>query len=487
MTDAEFIAWLKTDKAYRCVLVEVVARVSGVETTRYLSTKGYVTGAADTPAHTHYEPLIVGGCSITETLALEDGGSSMVFGDIELDNTEGNLDSWLDDIWTNRVARVYVGDMRWARSDFRLVFDGIVDDIDSRSRDVLNIKMRDKLQRLNTSVTETTLGGTSTNATRLLPIVLGEVHNISPLLTNKATLEYQYHNGVAERVIEVRDNGVVITPTVTLSTGKMTLSSTPAGQVTMSVQGAKLSGTYVNTAAKLIQLLATTYGTDPLTSGDMDSTLTAFDAANTQPMGVYLTERENVLALCQSLAASIGAQVIMTATGKLKLLKVDLAGTSPTAVNSNSMAEQSLQMVRRVPVVAGVKLNYCKNWTVQESLRTGIPAEHKELYEEEWLVSTASDATVASTYKLTQQPEAVDTYLLTKTTADAEALRRLNLWKTPRAVYSYSGMPELMLEQLGGYQTITHSRFNMSGGANVQIIQVVRDWLNMEVHFEVLR
>ncbi len=487
MTDADFIAWLKTDKAYRCVLVEAVARVGGVETTRYMSNRGYVTTGSDTPANRVYEPYIVGGGVITETLALDGNSSGMVFGDIELDNSEGNLDSWLADVWVGRVARMYVGDVRWARADFRLVFDGIIADIDSRDRDVLNIKLRDKLQRLNTNVTETTLGGSSTNANSLLPIVLGEVHNITPLLTNKATLEYQYHNGVAERVIEVRDNGVVISPTVTLSTGKMTLAANPAGQITASVQGGKLSGAYVNTVAKLVELLATTYGTDPFSGGDLDaSNLSTFDAANTQPVGVYLTNRENVLALCQGLASSVGAQVVMSATGLLRLLKVDLAGTSPTAVTASAMLATSLQLVQRVPVVAGVKLNFCRNWTVQNTLRTGIPAEHADLYAKEWLSSSASDATTATVYKLTKEPEPTDTYLLTKTAADAETARRLALWKTPRSVYKYTAMPELLLENLGGYQTITHSRFNMSGGVSAQIVKVARDWLNMSVEFEVL-
>lgn len=486
MTDAEFIAWLKSDKAYRCVLVEVVASVSAIETTFYLSNRSYATVSTDTPASRVYLPYLNGGCVISETLALDGADASMVFGDIELDNIEGNLDPWLGYIWRNRSAKVYVGDASWARADFRLVFDGLVDDIDSRNFDVLNIKLRDKLQRLNTSVTETTLGGSSTNSTRLLPLVFGEVHNISPLLTNKATLEYQYHNGTAERVIETRDNGVVITPTVTLATGKMTLAASAAGAITMSVQGGKLAGAYVNTAAKLVELLATGYGTDPFSSGDLDTTMTAFDAANTQPLGVYLAERENVLNVCRGIAESIGAQLVMTPEGKLKLLKVDLAGTSPTTVPRTMIEDRTLQPVKRVPVIAGVKLNYCKNWTVQESLRTGIPVEHRELYEEEWLVSLATDSTVATNYKLTVEVEPVNTYLLTKATADTEATRRLTLWKTQRTVYRYTGMPELMLEKLGGYQSITYPRFGMDAGVAAQILKIERDWLNNTIEFEVL-
>jgi len=486
MTDAEFIAWLKTPGRITCVLVEAVALVDGVETTRYLSNSGYTTGPADTPASTHYLGCIVGGARISEQLSLDGTGASMAFGDIELDNTEGNLDAWLRDVWVNRRVRMYVGDMRWNRADFRLVFDGITEDLGSRARDVLNLTVRDKLQRLNTAVTETKLGGTSVNADRLLPVCLGEVHNVEPLLVDKASLKYQVHDGPIERIIEVRDNGIVLSYTANLSAGTFTLPASPVGVITCSVQGAKLSGTYVNTVAKLVELLATGYGTDPFLAGDLDAAnLAAFDSANPQPVGVYLAERENVLAVCQSLAASVGAQVVMSPAGKLQLLKlsVPVAGTTVTSAN---MAEKTLRPEQRIPVVAAVKLGFCKNWTVQTNLETGIPAEHKALYAQEWLSVTASNDTVADAYKLTQEPPRQDTLMQVREDARSETARRLALWREQRTVFAYEGMPELMLEALGGFQTVTHARFGLSAGVNVQVVGIERDWLAVRAGLSVI-
>ena len=219
MTDADFLIWLKSEGALRCVLVEAVAKVSGTETDFYLSSRGYVTGASDTPAHTTYLPVISGGCVINERLSLDGQGASLAFSDIEIDNTNGDLDAWLGYIWRNREVRVYLGDMRWTRADFRLMFDGIIEDLQARDRNVLNLVIRDKLQRLNTPVTETLLGGSTANKDRLIPVLLGECHNIEPLLTNPATLEYQVHGSAMEDFIEVRDNGVVVSVTESVSTG----------------------------------------------------------------------------------------------------------------------------------------------------------------------------------------------------------------------------------------------------------------------------
>lgn len=486
MTDAEFIAWLKSPTARRCLLVEAVASVEGVETTFYLSNLGYVTSGTDTPANTHYAPAVSGGAQITEQLSL-DGSASLAFGDIELYNIDGERDDWLGYIWANRAVSVYVGDMTWARDDFRAVFVGVIEDLGSSNRDRLNLKVRDKLQLLNTPVTDAKLGGSTTNAERLLPVCLGEVHNVSPLLIDPALLKYQVHQGAIEQIIEVRDNGVPVSVTPTLSAGTFVLTATQAGQITASVQGDKPSA-YANTVAQLVQRLATGYGTSPLVSGDLDATsLSAFDTANPQPVGVYLDDRANVLAVCQELAASVGAQVVMTALGKLRLVKVELppSGT-PTEVTAANMKARTLEIAQRIPVQAAVKLNYCRNYTLQANLQTGIPAEHLALYAEEWLTASASDAGVASDYRITEAPIAQDTLLLTASDAQDEADRRLALWSVPRTVYRYRAFPELLLQELGGAQTITHPRFGMESGKTGQIVGLTKDWLVGEVTVEVL-
>lgn len=486
MTDAEFKTWLASAGRVPVVLVEVVARVSGVETTRYLSSRPYTTTPTDSPANTVYRPVIIGGARISETLPVS-GEAGMSFGDIELDNSTGTLDTWLSDVWANRSVSMYVGDARWARADFRLVFAGVVSDIGARSREVVNLKIRDKLQQLNTTISEVKLGGTSANADRLQPLTFGEAPNIEPLLVDKALLKYQFHKGAAERLIEVRDYGVPVTATADLTTGTFTLSASPAGTITCSVQGEKPGGIYTNRVGGLVQQLATAYGTTPFTSTDIDSAnFTAFDTANTQSVGVYLSDRENVLSVCQQLAASVGAQVSMSPVGKLRLLKIALPGAGGTAVGEKNMAERTLEPVDRIPVRAAVKLGYCRNYTVQSNLQTGIPPEHKALFAQEWRTVTVRDSTTATTYKLTQEPEQENTLLLSNTDATAEANRRLTLWKTPRTVYRYEAMPELMLEEVGAYQTITHSRFGMSGGVTGQIVGVERDWLEGRAFIEVL-
>jgi hypothetical protein len=491
MTDAAFIAWLKSADCIRCALVEVVARVGGSETTLYLSNLNYVTSSSDTPASTAYAACVTGGVSFSETLSL-DGTPNISWGDIEVDNTGGVRDAWLGYVWANRQVRVYMGDPRWVRSDFRMIFDGVVGDLLTRDAEVLNLSLLDKLQRLNNPVTEATLGGATDNKDRLLPLAFGECHNVSPLLTVPSTLTYQYHDGAAERLIEVRDNGAPITTyTSSLATGKFTLTAAPVGQITADVQGAKPSGTYSANISTLVQHIVQTYGpaSTRFSSGDLDaSNLSAFASAHPQPVGLCLTDRSNVLQVCQELAASVGAQIVVTTLGKLRLVQLALpASGTPTAVTAQDFDEHSLHVAERPAVRATAKLGWGRNWSVQTSgLATGLPASSAAALGLGVLSVTSSDATATSVYKLGTQPEQVDTLLVVEGDATTEAARRRDLWKTPRQVYEARYRAHLLLTELGDALTITHARFGLSGGVTGLVVRVSRDWLAGRVTIGVL-
>lgn len=481
ISDNDYQSWLSSG-GLRVALVEVDTDIP-----RLLSTVPYTTLPTDTPANRVYLPCVAGGFAFSEQLSL-DGTPSISVGDIEIYNEEGDLDDWLLDVWTNRAVRVYIGDVAWARSDFRLEFSGVVESLTSSSSDRLNIVIGNKLDRLNTPVSETVLGGTTPNKDRVLPTVLGECHNTEPLLTNPSELEYMVHNGPMERVIEVRDNGVPITSfTANLSTGKITLSKSPAGTITTSVQG---KTPYQNTVANIIKVLATEYGNSSERFSDDDIDLvnvSSFNTAHPQPVGVNLPDRANVLQVCQELAASVGAQVIMSRQGKLKLAKVTLPGVgTPTPIYMQDYEAKSLTISSRTSVISGVKLGYCKNWTVQSSLDTGLPAESKDLFAQDWLSVTAKDSVVASTYRLHAEPPQVDTLLLKGTDAQAEAQRRLGLWKVQRTVYSVEGYTNLLTLELGQSVMLYGNRFGLNDGKEGVVVGLQRDWVVGRCKVEVL-
>ena len=482
MTTDQFLAWL-AGTAKRIALVEVDTDVP-----RYLSSAPYATLPTDVPANRLHLACVEPGVSFTERLSLAaDGNPSISAGDIELSNQDGALDAWLDDVWRNRAVRVYIGDASWPRADFQLVFAGVCDDLQASSAGRLRIALRSKLERLNTPLTETLVGGTGANKDRVRPVGFGECHNISPVLVDEGQQEFMASGAALERIIEARSNGAPLTITPLLSTGKFRMTTAIYGQITASVQ---FGAPHQNTVAAIIQTLATAWGTPAtrLVAADLDTAnLAAFAAANPQPVGVYLADRANVMQTCQQLAASVGAQTVVSSTGLLRLVRVELPGAgTPVAIGPADYEAGSLTLKERPEVVAGIKLGYCRNWTVQTNLETGIPPAHAELYGQEWLTVTARNAAVATRYTLQGEIPQPDTLLLTETDAQAEANRRLALWSTARSVFSVRAYAHMLQLELGQAVTLSGRRWGLAAGKTGQVIGLQRNWLAGRVDVEVL-
>jgi hypothetical protein len=490
MTDEQFNAWLTSPASIRCLLVEVVASVAGVEMTRYLSSAGYVTGAADTPANTAYLPLVLGGVKFAETLSLDKADLS--YGDVELDNTSGMLDPWLEDIWANRAIRMYTGDVRWPRAYFRMVFNGVVADIASKSRTRVNLKLRDMLQRLNTPVTDMTLGGSTQNKGMLIPLLFGEVHNMTPLLIDPVLHTYQVHQGQINKIIEVRDSGAPVSTINDVMEGKFALSGSPAGAITVSAQGHKTPlGAWPITVAPIIKILATEFGkeADRLTADDFDAdNFASFDAAHPQPVGICMTDRVNVLEACQRLARSVGAQITASRQGQIRLLKLQFpgTGTEPFEIGPSDMLAQNIAISARSEVAGAIKLGYCKNWTVQTGLQTGILEAHKNRFATEWDAVVAQDSDIAEAYGLHVEPVQRDTMLLRKVEAEPEAYRLLEMASVPRTTYRFEGLSRLLLLELGQAVNLTHPRFGLQDGVAGVVVGLTPDWITGRIVVEIM-
>jgi hypothetical protein len=500
----QFQAWLEDTSAVRCLLVQAQFHNGTTEETVYFSNKNYMadatgkSGIHPIAAGTFFNPIVNTGLEYTESISL-DGSVSISFGDISIDNTNGVNDAYLNYVWVNRPIKMFMGDpLKHTTDDFTLVFNGYVSDIASSDSNSINVRLRDLLQRINCSVTSATVGSlptnhasnltgntytysTSQNKDVVMPLVFGEVFNITPVLIDPTNLIYMVHNGPIEGIIEVRDNGVNLTAntnyTVDLTRGLFRLLTMNAGTITCSVQGAKPSA-YLNTAGTLIQHIVKTYGTEVLVDDNIDTTtFTTFNSANTQPVGIYLTDKSNVLEVCQQLASSVGAQILGNRIGLLSIVKLDVPTTGAYIINEEHILQDTFSISEKVEVKPAVKLGVAKNWTPQTNLSTGIPQASKDILSREYITVALDDAVIVARYKLSNQPEQKDTLLLASGGSTiTEATRLLNMFKVPRFLYGMDCTSKAINIVLGQMITLYYYRFGMVNGVAAQVVSVSTNW-----------
>jgi len=478
ITDEQFAAWLESNTALRCMLFEVGSS-SG---TRYLSSTMYNSSSATT----RYDAVVAGGLQVVESISME-ADASLSVGDIEIYNNDGARDSWLDDVWANQPVLAFLGDVRWDRADFRQVFKGVVIDIGCKSRDRLNLRLTNQLERLNTPVTDVKIGGNAPNPDAVEPELLGEGHNFTPVQTNPNTLEYAF--GGTERLIEARVDARPREITVDLAARRFKFTSAvEGGQVTCSAQGIKYNGVYINTIGMLVQYLVTQRGkaSTRFTADELDTAqLAAFEAAHPQPVGLPLLERANILPTIQQLASSIGAQLVPSMAGKLRLIQFAIPTSASIEIRPSQQIDRSITIANRTEVQAAVKIGYNRNWTVQNNLQTLLSARDKELYSQEWLSVTSSDAAVQAAYRRDAEPVQIDTCLLRKVDAQAEADRRLAIVKVPRTTYRFEAPANQLLTELGAAVKLFSNRFGLAGGKPGLVTSRSVNWGTLRITMEV--
>lgn len=498
-------AWLNTPSHIKCTLADITELGNLSGGTLNLSSVAY------TDSSTAYDACIIGGLNFSEQLNL-DGAASLSFGAIDLVNTYGINDRFLTYIWNRRPIKIYLGDPSWPKSDFVLIFDGLVQDLTTNGEGELTLSLFDKLQWLNDSLTETTLYNTSysekqkvvngitTKNETILPITFGECFNVQPLFVDNGTTGntgnvYMVHNGLVDNIVEVRDNGVPITVTTNLSTGTFALNTTPFGTITCDVLG-DASSSYSNTIPGIITKICTssnygTIATNRFTSSDLNL------GTDTRAVGVYINSKTNMLQICNQLAQSINASLIspsitvnyqtdQISASKLRLveLKVPSSADAVVELNDDYMVVGSLAITEIFPVKPYVKLGYCKNFTVQQTVASGINPASK--FDEEYWYITGENPTNKTLYRDAGTVEETPTLLITSANANTEATKRLTLWEVPRKLITATYLPHHLFTQLGDTVTIKSSRFGLDAGKPGIVYSIGRDWITGLVQIGVL-
>lgn len=473
VSDAEFERWLRRDHL-RCILVEATCMSAGLEVTHYFSNIGYVTRPSETPANQPYLDVIVSIPTFTSRLSEFFTGASLPsYGDIEITNVNGVYDSLLEDSFDGRALKVYLGDRTWAKSDFRLVIDGVTADIYPAGRNRIALKARDKSWMLNVQLQTAVIGGADVNKDHVQPICLGPAFNIEPVLEDSATRRYRVNDGQVNAIPAARCDGNVIAYTNDLANGRFTLTAAPSGRVTCDVQGAKPGGVYHQKCADQVQYLVTSRS--QLTAADLEaSSFTAFNALCPQTLNEYARARSNLLDSIDALVTSVGGYWTFTRDGQLRLGRIDApSGTPVMYLTADDVRPNQLSAERRDLPIASLRLGYARNWTVQPDSLAGIlTAAERALYGAEYQIARNDNGTLAATWKLARTPDTRPTRLTVAAEAAAEAARYRGLFDTIRATYRAGVYMAAFKLNLGDVISLDHPRYGFAGGALAIVVGI---------------
>lgn len=431
ITDDEFARWLIRDNAERCVLVEAEAYHGAGVVTRYMSTHGFVSYPTDTPANTPYDEILLDVPRYSNVMAEQlRGFSRPAEGQIVVDNSSGVYDSWLLDAWDGRPFRLYLGDPSWAKSDYRLMVDGVIADIVATDAKTLTLRTRDKQHLLQVPINTTLMGGTEATADQKVPVCYGECFNIEPMLYDSATRAYRVHDGPIQAVVAVYEDGAAKAFTPDLANGGFTLTAAAAGKITADVKGSKTSGVYVDKTADIIKRILIERTT--LTTGDIDAA--SFTALNTDvpgAVGIYATGDDVIKAIDQ-LALGCGAFYSFNRAGKLYVAQLkEPAAPAVVDLFLDDVAQAGVAVVSRWLPSKSVRVGYRRQWLAQSAgLSASVADARRAELAQGYKVAIATNS--VPQHLLADDPEVEMSLFVNSTDADAEAARRADLYSQVR-------------------------------------------------------
>lgn len=203
-------------------LVEAVAYTgAGTATLRY-ATQGFVTGPAETPANTYYDGRVIQPLQLQRWFFASNsthGRSTLGFGDIVLDNSDGELDNLIKYGFDGRTVTVRRGAVGAAYpGGFTTLFVGTMGPPESE-KTTFTLKLRDKQLEANVPLQATkytgaglgTLEGVADDLKgKPKPVCYGKVLNIQPPAVETAKLIYQVNDGAVASIVAVYDRGVAL-------------------------------------------------------------------------------------------------------------------------------------------------------------------------------------------------------------------------------------------------------------------------------------
>lgn len=483
ISEIEFRQWANDDSNQRVILCElgVLGQTSaGVAnpSVALFSNYPFTSRGSETPRNQVYDDIIVNVPTFTSRVSEKlTGRPEQGYGDLIIKNESGARDEWLTWNCDGQAFTMFVGGIGWRKWDFYRVLTGYVYETYSAAKDKIGFKIRDRSVLLNRKLQTAVIGGSTANAGAPVPITYGKVFNAEAKLKDSATLRYKFHDeslASSTGITQVRDSGVSVTYTADLPNGEFTLSSAPAGRITvdvtndLSAASATRAGITHQTALRTIIADRLAFGAAGVYAGQRIGSLAAFGATPSAQVGLYIPADANVMDVLDNIASSAGGFWYFNRLGLFCAALVRV----PTAPYDHTLYEDDMRYdsfkIDKLYIPSAVEqLGYQQNWTVQQDGIAGaVSAANRALYaasaQYTQVVPTYSGLDQPANHALRKLPRNRDTLFVSSSDAAAEVTRLDAIFSKPCAVVSFVTKVNSFFYNLGESIQINVERYGLT-------------------------
>lgn len=425
-----------------------------------------------------YEPCINGLPRFTsEIQEMTEGKPMASWGELEINNTEGQFDTYLTGYaWDNRPVVIKVGGPELTFANYKTLLTGVMG-MPTWDDQKITVPVYDKKWILSTAMAPTAVFDTtaypnisSEDAGKPIPELWGNaVTRITPVCINQYNKsEYKISGRALTTILGVYDDGVpgYVSFTPHLSDGEFDTIVTPTGNITCLAVGTCVTlvgGVYKALLGDCISDVLQTFG--GLTSGEIDATtLATFNTDCPYHTFYYLTEQKDVLTIIDEMIQGCNAFHRFDRDGVFQISLFDAPAGSPDLTIIGDSEIISFDGVEPIPDI----------------YYQGVIASNYNWISKTWLSRNFFTDSTIKDLNLSAKDKGEIQTLLSNTSTDPVATQFLDLWGTPRFKYSLTMKLQPLQFSLYSVVSLTRNRFGLSSSLFL-IISIEEDYTNNTV------
>lgn len=474
---------------------EPIGGYAGTIVPFYLADREFITGAADAPAHTPFQPRVEAALKWERAIPvspLSQRRLAIGYGEIELQNGDGYFDTLVDQFSVDgRRIVVRAGVKGWAYSSFETLFEGTANGW--RADDTAcRLRLRDLSYKVNIPLQENLYKGTGALEGgddlrgRPKPWALGDLSsaNIPAILVDPIKLIYQVSDGpvseifrVYDRALELPNAGPVAdildaapspaTYVTELGRGYFRLGSVPAGLITCDLHGDNSDGFAVTAPDIALRILLRKTDVGP---AEIDGA-SFQDLKFAQPANVGYWFGTDQLLVSDALDACLGGVLAWWGCdrlGGLQVGRLDVPGTKSAATFTDLeiIDIQRLELPAEInPLIWRARIGYQPNYAVQATDIAGaVTTQRRQFLLQPFRISTASNEQRLSDFPQAKDPDPIGTTFALEEDANKESNRLMALFGVKRNLYRLSTKIKAYRRKIGETVTVQHTRYGLAAG-----------------------